>query len=350
MTAGSAPEGPLRIGILGASRIALESVVAPAHDGGGQLVAVAARDPERARHFGATHGVERVSPSYEALIADPEIEVVYNALPNSLHAPWNLAAIASGKHVLTEKPFASNADEARTVAAAAEASEVIVFDGFHYRYHPIFDRLLQVITSGEIGALRSVKVQMLMPAPGQDDLRWSLPLAGGVMMDLGCYALHVITTIAALHGGSPELVEAEARERPGRPGVDERFRFAMRLPGGALAEGYCDMDNPGWDLSITASGDTGEVKIVNFIKVSSDDRLIIRRADGQERVEHLGTRSSYHYQLDALTAAVRHGTPVPTDAADAVVNLQLIDDCYRKAGLAPRPTASTIGRPSTGNA
>jgi predicted dehydrogenase len=340
VTAEAAPETPLRIGVLGASRIAVESVVAPARDGGARLVAVAARDPERAAQFAAAHGVERVLSSYEGLIADPEVEVVYNALPNSFHGPWNLAAIAAGKHVLTEKPFASNADEARTVAEAAEAADVIVFDGFHYRYHPIFNRLLHLITNGEIGALRSVKVQMLMPAPSEDDLRWSLPLAGGVMMDLGCYALHVITTIAALLGGSPELVRAEARQRLGRPGVDERFRVEMRLPGGVLAESYCDMNNPGWELSITATGDTGDAKIVNFIKVSSDDRLIIRRADEMERVEHLGKRSSYHYQLDALTAAVHHGTPVPTDAADAVVNLQLIDDCYRKAGLAPRPTAA----------
>ena len=310
-------------------------------------MAVAARDPERAARFAAAHGVERVLSGYEDLIADPEVEVVYNALPNSFHGPWNLAAIAAGKHVLTEKPFASNTDEARTVADAAKAADVIVFDGFHYRYHPIFNRLLQLITNGEIGALRSVKVQMLMPAPSENDLRWSLPLAGGVMMDLGCYALHVITTIAALLGGSPELVRAEARQRHGRPGVDERFGVEMRLPGGVLAQSYCDMNNPGWDLSITATGDTGEAKILNFIKVSSDDRLIIRRADGTERIEHLGTRSSYHYQLDALTAAVRHGTPVLTDAADGVVNLQLIDDCYRKAGLAPRPTAGTVAITST---
>jgi len=340
VTAEAAPRTPLRIGILGASRIAVESVVAPARDGEARLVAVAARDPERAARFAAVHGVERVVSSYDALIADPEIEVVYNALPNSLHGPWNLAAIAAGKHVLTEKPFASNADEARTVAKAAAGAEVIVFDGFHYRYHPIFSRLLQVLTNAEIGALQSINVQMLMPAPSDDDLRWSLPLAGGVMMDLGCYALHVITTIAALLGGSPDIARAVAWQRLGRPGVDERFRVEMRLPGGVRAESYCDMNNPGWDFSITATGDTGDAKIVNFIKVSSDDRLIIRRSEETARVEHLGTRSSYHYQLDALTAAVRHGTPVPTDAADGVVNLQLIDDCYRKAGLAPRPAAT----------
>jgi predicted dehydrogenase len=339
VTTSSSSAPPLRIGLLGASRIAVESVVAPARDGGAHLVAVAARDPARAARFATEHGVGRVAPDYQALVDDPEVEVVYNALPNSLHGPWNLAAIAAGKHVLTEKPFAGNADEARTVAEAAAAADVVVFDAFHYRYHPVFDRLLQVISSGELGALRSVSVQMLMPPPAEDDLRWSLPLAGGALMDLGCYGLHVLTTIAHVRGGTADLVRAEAAQRRGRPGVDERFSVEMVLPGGVAGTVHCDMANPGWDLSITATGDAGEARIVNFIKVSSDDRLVVRPADGPERVEHLGTRSSYHFQLDALTAAVRHGTPFPTDAVDGVRNLELVDACYRAAGLLPRPTA-----------
>ena len=342
MTVDAADARPLQIGVLGASRIAVESLVTPARDGGVRLVAVAARDPERAARFAIDHGVERVVNSYARLIADAEVEVVYNALPNSLHGPWNLAAIAAGKHVLTEKPFASNAAEARTVADAAAAAGVVVFDGFHYRYHPIFDRLLEVMTSSEIGTLQAVTVRMFMPAPADDDLRWSLPLAGGVMMDLGCYALHVMTTVASARGGTAEVVRAEATERVGRPGVDERFQVELRLPGNVAGAIHCDMANPGWDLSITATGTRGEAKIVNFIKVSSDDRLIIRTGDHTERVEHLGTRSSYHYQLDALTAAIRQATPFPTDPADAVANLELIDACYRKAGLAPRPNSTTI--------
>ena len=347
------PDEPLRIGILGASRIAVESVIAPAHDNGARLVAVAARDPERAERFAAEHRIERVVPDYQALIEDPEIEVIYNALPNSLHAPWNLAAVTAGKHVLTEKPFASNAEEARTVAEAAALTSgagasgpgapgagVVVFDAFHYRYHPIFDRLLEIVTGNEIGELESIRVQMLMPAPADDDLRWSLPLAGGAMMDLGCYALHVFSSVATALGGRAELVSAEADERPGRPGVDQAFRFAMTLPGGVRAEAVIDMANPGWDLSITATGSGGTATIVNFVKVSSDDRLIIRRPGADqpdEQTEHLGTRSSYHFQLDVLTAAIRRGRPFPTDTADAVINLELIDACYRQGGLKPRP-------------
>lgn len=340
MTTDVTPAGPLRIGILGASRIAVESVVAPARDGGARLVAVAARDPDRAARFAAEHGVERVVPTYAALLADPEVEVVYNALPNSLHGPWNLAAIAAGKHVLTEKPFASNAEEARTVADAATASGLVVFDAFHHRYHPVFARLLAVVVSGELGALRTVRVRMLMPPPAAEDLRWSLPLAGGVLMDLGCYALNVMSTVATTLGGVAEPVAARAVEGEGRPGVDARFEVEVALPDGVRGEILCAMTDPGLDFSITVTGDQGEAKINNFVKVSTDDRLVVRRPGEPGRVEHLGTRSSYHFQLDALTAAVRTGTPFPTDAADGVVNLELIDACYRLAGLAPRPAAA----------
>ena len=344
MTSTSTPttlrDEPLRIGLLGASRIAVESVVVPAHDGGARLVAVAARDPRRAEQFAAEHGVERVVADYETLLADPEVEVVYNALPNSLHGPWNLAALAAGKHVLTEKPFASNAEEARTVAAAAERSGLVVFDAFHHRYHPVFARLLEVMTGGELGALRTVRVQMLMPPPGEDDLRWSLPLAGGVLMDLGCYALNVMSTVATELGGFAEPVSARAVEGEGRPGVDARFEVELDLPDGVRGEILCAMTDPGLDFSITVTGDLGEAMIMNFIKVSTDDRLVVRLTGEPERVEHLGTRSSYHHQLDALTAAVRRGTPFPTDAADGVLNLELIDTCYRLAGLPLRPSTT----------
>ena len=122
----------LRIGVLGASRIAELAIVGPARELGHRLVAVAARDPQRARAFAEKHGVERVLTSYADVIGDPEVDVVYNPLANSLHARWNLAAVAAGKPVLTEKPFARDREEAQRVADAADAAGVTVMEGFHY--------------------------------------------------------------------------------------------------------------------------------------------------------------------------------------------------------------------------
>jgi hypothetical protein len=172
---GQVPE-PLRIGILGAARIAALAIVDPARATGDRLVAVAARDRRRAEAFAAGHGVERVLDTYADVVCDPEVEVVYNPLANGLHGPWNLAAAAAGRHVLTEKPSASNATEAREVRDAAAAAGVTLLEGFHYRHHPVTRRLHELLAVGELGRLRHVEVDMVIPAPTDDDPRWSLPI------------------------------------------------------------------------------------------------------------------------------------------------------------------------------
>ncbi|MFZ0530844.1 MAG: Gfo/Idh/MocA family oxidoreductase, partial [Propionicimonas sp.] len=177
---------PLRIGILGAARIAERALVKPAASLGAEVVAVAARDLPRAERYAAEHGIARAHGSYAELLADPEVEVVYNPLPNSEHARWNLAALRAGKHVLTEKPFASNAEEARLVAAEPRGG-LVLFEGFHHRYHPVYHRLLQVISDGTIGELTELSVAMKFDCVDLTDIRWSWPLAGGAQMDLGCY-------------------------------------------------------------------------------------------------------------------------------------------------------------------
>ena len=258
-------------------------MIEPAQDLGVRLVAVAARDRRRAERWAAANGVERVLGSYRALLDDPEVEAVYNPLPNSLHAPWNLAALHAGKHVLTEKPCAANADEAALVHRAAQGSDRIVFEGFDYRYHPLFARLLELITSGAIGELRHFHVAMEMPAPPPGDLRWSWPLAGGALMDLGCYCIHSIRSLAAAQGGVPELLHATAELRPGLHQIDECATAAFRLPDGAQATATANMNGPS-NFTMTATGTTGRIHLPNFIHVHDDDRLII--------TAQVGSRSS----------------------------------------------------------
>lgn len=241
------------MGVLGTARISSDSLIEPAQLLGGRLVAVAARDRGRAERWAAANGVERVLTGYEAVINDPEVDAVYNPLPNSFHAPWNLAAIRAGKHVLTEKPFACNATEARQVHDVAQHSDRVVFEGFHYVYHPIFARFLQLISDGTIGDLEHFHVAMEMPAPAPDDLRWSWSLAGGALMDLGCYCLHAIRSVAAAQGGEPVLLHAAAEERAGRSQVDESANATFRLPNGAQATAMANMDGP-WNFTMTATG------------------------------------------------------------------------------------------------
>jgi predicted dehydrogenase len=327
----------LRIGVLGASRIAELAIVGPARELGHRLVAVAARDPQRARLFAVKHGVERVLPSYADVIADPGVDVVYNPLANALHAPWNLAAVAAGKPVLTEKPFARNRAEAERVAEAADTAGVTVMEGFHYLFHPVIRRAFDLAVDGTLGEITHIEVRMAMPAPQPDDPRWSLELAGGALMDLGCNGLHVMRRLGRLSrdgiGSHPTIIRAHAEERS--PGVDAWCDVYLGFAGGASGLSANSMVAGDHAFTLRIVGTKGLALVHNFIKPHDDDRLTIRTPTGTT-VERLGTRPSYTYQLEAFAAHVEHGAPLPLDTADAVENMAYVDAAYRAAGMSPR--------------
>jgi len=326
---------PLRIGILGAARIAGAAIIAPAKLTGARLVAVAARDRGRAEAFATEHGVERVHATYEDVLADPEVEVVYNPLANSLHGPWNLAAIAAGKHVLTEKPSASNAVEAAQVRDAARENGVVLMEGFHYLFHPVTQRLHQLLEKGELGELRRVETTMVMPPPPDEDPRWSLTLAGGALMDVGCYALHAQRLVAPWAGGLPKLVSARAGERRRNLGVDEWLDAELEFPNGATGAVRCSMAVEEREFSCRIIGTRGEAFAPDFVLPHQDDRVLIKTKE-DTWVEQLGRKTSYTYQLEAFAAHLRNGAALPINADDAVATMELIDASYRAAGLQPR--------------
>jgi predicted dehydrogenase len=321
--------GRLRIGILGAARIAPSALIKPAKGSGEVVVAaVAARDGARAHAFAAQHGISRVHDSYEALLADPDLDAVYNPLPNSLHGRWTRAALAGGKHVLCEKPFTANATEAREVAELAAKSDRVVMEAFHYRYHPLTLRIEEIIASGELGKLERVEAVMCFPLPKFSDIRYNYSLAGGATMDAGCYAVHMARTFG---GGTPEVVSAQAKLRD--PQVDRAMTAELRFPGGHTGRVRCSM----WSshllqFSARVVGDRGALRVLNPVAPQIFHRLSVRSADGK-RVERLTRRASYAYQLDAFAAAVLRGDPVMTTPEDAVENMTVIDAIYRAAGL-----------------
>ncbi|MGH1554311.1 Gfo/Idh/MocA family protein [Streptomyces sp. L7] len=345
---------PLRIGVLGAARITQQSLIGPARTTGHRLVAVAARDQDRAKAYAAAHRVERVADSYADLIADPEVEVVYNPLANGLHGPWNLAALEAGKHVLSEKPSASNAEEAAEVREAAAKAGTVFMEAFHYLFHPVTRRLHELLASGELGELRHVETLVAIPAPPGTDPRWSLDLAGGAVMDLGCYSLHAQRMLAPCggrctpaglgagrgakrDGGPPDGVWGSA----GAPGVDEWLDADLAFPSGATGSARCHMAYDEMVMSCRITGSRGEAFAPNFVLPHLDDRVVVRTTDG-ERTERLGRRSSYTYQLEAFAARLRNGAPLPLGPDDAVATMTLIDEAYRSAGFAPRPRVSVL--------
>jgi predicted dehydrogenase len=323
----------LRIGVLGASRIAELAIISPAAALGHRIVAVAARDRGRAQTFADAYQVERVVDSYADLVTDPEVDIVYNPLANAFHAEWNLAAITAGKAVLSEKPFARNATEAMRVRDAARSHGAIIMEGFHYLFHPITRRMFALLEDGTLGTLQRVEVVTKMPEPKPDDARWSYALAGGCVMDLGCYGLHVTRQLARLAGGEPTIVGAHATERT--PGVDATFDVDLRFPSGAAGSIVSSMVAEDYEMTLRLIGDRGEAFAPDYLLQYGDDRVVIK-TDAGTSVEHLGLRSTYTYQLEAFVSHVRHGTPLPIDVDDAVANMQYIDAAYTAAHMAPR--------------
>ena len=258
---------------------------------------------------------------------------------NSEHTRWNLAAIAAGKHVLCEKPFANNAHDAAAVRDAGLRAGVVVSDGSHFMHHPLTLRLHELIEQGAIGSIEKVTTRMAIPPPVPSDPRWALALGGGALMDLGCYSLRALRGLSTWLGGEPVLVSAGARERAGfADGVDESGDFVLEYPSGTCATMSLDMAADGYDMAFEVFGTRGSIRLGNFALPHLDPQLWIG-ANGEETREFLGPISSYTYQLQALISAVRDGTPLIADAADAVLTMQLIDKCYLASGLQPRPSA-----------
>jgi predicted dehydrogenase len=184
-----------------------------------------------------------VHQTYAEVIDDPEVEVVYNALVNSLHAKWNLYASNAGKHVLSEKPFARNATEALLVRDGARAAPGQIVEGFHYLHHPVNQRLRELVSSGELGEIQQVDIELSIPAPPDTDPRWSLELAGGATMDLGCYVLNAARQTGRWLGEAPSVVSAEATLK--EHDIDSAMRVELAFPNGVRGQLHWDMNAAG---------------------------------------------------------------------------------------------------------
>jgi predicted dehydrogenase len=324
----------IRIGVLGAARIAPNALLKPARTVPEvQVRAVAARDPVRAAAFAGKWGIPVIHSGYSELIADPELDAVYVPLPNGLHAQWTLAALAAGKHVLCEKPFTSNADQAREVAAVALRTDLVVMEAFHYRYHPLMIRAVDLVRSAAIGEVRHVETKFCFPLPAFSDIRYNYALAGGALMDAGCYAVHCLRQFGP---GEPEVRSAQAKLL--RPQVDRAMTAALRFPTGATGAITCSL----WShrllaLSARVLGSSGELRIFNFLAPQYYHRLRVRSGNGGW-TERVPGETTYTCQLRGFAAAINAGAEVLTPPADSVATMTVIDEIYRAAGLSPRGT------------
>jgi predicted dehydrogenase len=296
-----------------------------------QVAAVAARAPARARAFAARYKIPRVHAGYEGLINDPEIDAVYNPLPNSLHCTWTLAALKAGKHVLCEKPLASNTAEAERMAQTAADTGRILVEAFHYRYHPLAARMKAIVDGGELGPIRHLEAHFCTPSIRPGNIRLRYDLGGGATMDLGCYTIHMLRFLA---GAEPEVVQAQARTLS--PQVDRWMEAGFRFADGRTGSMTCSLLSLDLlRLSVRVVGDFGELRVFNPILPHFFHRLVVDTSQGR-RSERIPGEATYTHQLRAFVQAVRRAAPMPTDGPDAIANMRVIDAVYEKAGLKKR--------------
>lgn len=323
---------PIRIGVLGAAAIVPAALTNPARSVPEvQIVSIAARDPNRADAFARRHNIPRAHRTYADLIADPEIDAIYNPLPNGLHAEWTIKALRAGKHVLCEKPFASNTKEALEMAEAAKESGKILSEAFAYRYHPLTARVKEIISSGELGKIKNIEARFCFLLPIPSNIRFRYDLAGGSLMDAGCYP---VSLTRYLIGAEPEVLSAKAKLF--RPNVDSRMEADLRFPNDIQARIVCDMlSSRLFHSSLHVQGDAGELKVFSPFQPHVIHRLNVHTNKTNWSGAVKGV-NSYTLQLRAFAQAILSNAPLNTTPDDAVNNMRVIDAIYQKAGLALR--------------
>ena len=319
-------------GVLGVAKIATEKVI-PAMQRGeaSHIAAIASRDLGRARAAADKLGIERAFGSYEELLADREIEAVYNPLPNELHVPWTLKALAAGKHVLCEKPIALDAEEARSLIEARDRSGKLVAEAFMVRYHPQWRRAKELAGSGAVGDVRAIQTFFSYRLLDPENVR-NRPPGGGGLYDIGCYA---ILSARYIFGAEPTKVIATIDHDPNFR-TDRAAGAILEFPGGRHST-FTIGTQKSAHQRVTIVGEAGRIEIMIPFNAPPDrptEIAIDTGADlvgGGRRVEHFPVCDQYTLQGDAFSRAILDGTPLEFPIEDAILNMRVIDALFRSA-------------------
>ncbi|MBK8479388.1 MAG: Gfo/Idh/MocA family oxidoreductase [Opitutaceae bacterium] len=336
---------PLRWGILGTGAIARQFVQAVLDSTGGRLVAVGSRTGEAAATFAAAFGHPRVHGSYEALLADPEVEAVYLATPHPWHAQWAIRATEAGKHILCEKPLTLNLEDARCVVAAARAAGVTLMEAYMYRAHPQTAKLVELVRNGAVGRLGLVQASFGFHCPFMPGHRlFANALGGGGILDVGGYPVSMARLLAGAASGrafaDPVVVTGAARLHPVE-GTDLHAAATLRFDDGLLAQVACgvslEMENV-----VRLFGEEGSIFVPEPwmpARAGGVSRLVLqRRGAAPETIEVPAERPLYVYEVEAFAAAVRAGlAEVPAmTPADTLGNMAALDAWREAAGVVYR--------------
>jgi predicted dehydrogenase len=318
----------LRWGVLGSAKIALENVI-PAMQASRhcRVEAIASRDLARAEEAARWRGIPRAYGSYEALLAAPDVDAVYIPLPNHLHVPWAMKALEAGKHVLCEKPVGLDAGEARKLhAAAGQHPELRAMEAFMYRFHPQWQRAVEIVASGGVGSLQTIQSFFSYYNIDPENIRNKAAMGGGALMDIGCYCLSLARF---LYGAEPRRVLGHVQRDP-EFGTDHLTSGLLEFEAGTATFTCGTQLAPYQRVQIV--GDRGRVAIeIPFNAPADRPCRLWHQAEGETREELLGPANQYTLMADAFALAVLEDGPVPTPLDDAVANMAAIDAVLRSA-------------------
>jgi predicted dehydrogenase len=299
----------MRLGLLSTARIHSKVLPGLSEADGVELVAVGGRSRERAEAHAREHGIPRAHGSYEALLADPEVDAVYIALPNALHAEWAERALDAGKHVLVEKPFTTDPAVAERVFDKAAERKLALMEGFMWRHGAQAARMEELVKGGAIGELRLVISWFSFNLQREGDARLDPELGGGALLDVGSYCVNASRLLA----GEPEAATGVAARGP--TGVDVRFAGTMRHPGGVLSLFDCGIDMPE-RAGVEALGSEGTLRLLDpFHGIAP---VIEIERDGNVEREEIANTNQYGRELADLARAARDGGDTLLGRDDAV--------------------------------
>jgi predicted dehydrogenase len=320
----------LRFGVLGAARIATTKVIPGMQRGTMvEIAAIASRDGARAAEAARGLDIAKVYASYEELLADPEIDAVYNPLPNHLHVPWSIRAAEAGKHVLCEKPIGMSAAEARELIAARDRTGVTMGEAFMVNAHPQWVRVVEMVRGGDIGPLRAAVCSYGYFKLDRGNIRNIREYGGGGLMDVGCYPIHVSRLV---FGEEPRRVAAAIVRDPDF-GTDVLTSAILEYPSGHCIF-TCSTQVVG-NQSMQFLGTKGKIELEIPFNAVPDDVSRIRIDDGSDvkgggiRVEEFAPADQYTLQGDLFARAVYEHTPPPVPLEDSVRNMAVIEAVFR---------------------
>ena len=328
-------------GILGTGNIARQFADGVAGCPRTRIVAVGSRASETAQSFAEIRGISAAYGSYAQLIADPNVEAIYNSLPNNLHHEWTIKALRAGKHVLCEKPFAMNLREAREMFQVAREVGRVLVEAFMYRSHPLTHAVMDAVRAGEIGEIRLIRTSFCYRTTRMENIRFNKALGGGGLMDIGCYCINFSRAFA---GAEPSAVHAHAHF--GKTGVDDVMSATMQFANGVLASFTCGMDLHA-NNTATICGTEGYIEIpVPWKPPQHRAEYVIARSTpprmdnpgGKPPPPHESRFMDAAYELYGLEAedfasTVLDGKPPAVSEADTLGNMAVLDGIREQIGL-----------------